>query len=198
MRQQDRSNATQSTLIAAGRREFAENGYAATSTPALAKATGISRGALYHHYEDKKALFRAVVETIQTEVLNAIEERAVAANDPVEGLKLGSRAFLEEASKAEFVRIVMMDGPAVLGFNDWRAIERKTGIQSLVEGLQYAVENGAMKVPSVEIMAALLSGALNEGIMTLFAGDNDAATLESVYENICTLIDGLASQAQAS
>ncbi len=194
MRQEDRSSATQAILIAAGRRAFLENGYAGTSTPSLAKATGVSRGALYHHYEDKKALFRAVVEEIQTEVFNAIEERAVAAKDPIEGLKLGSRAFLEEASKAEFVRIVMMEGPSVLGFNEWRAIERKTGVQSLVEGLAYAVEQGAIDVPSVEIMAALLSGALNEGVMTLFAGDNDQATLDSVYQNICRLIDGLVRQ----
>ena len=74
----------------------------------------------------------------------------------------------------------MMDGPSVLGFNEWRAIERKTGVQSLVEGLQYAVDKGDVDVPSVEVMAALLSGALNEGIMTLFAGDNDQATMDSV------------------
>lgn len=192
MRQQERSTATQSVLIAGARRAFLENGYAGTSTPALAKATGVSRGALYHHYEDKKALFRAVVETIQTEVFNAIEERAVAAGDPIDALKLGSRAFLEEASKAEFVRIVMMEGPSVLGFNEWRAIERRTGVQSLVDGLQSAADQGAIDVPSVEVMAALISGALNEGIMTLFAGDNDEAMLESIYENVCRLIGGLA------
>ena len=191
MRQQYRSTATQASLIAGARSAFLENGFAGTSTPALAKATGISRGALYHHYEDKKALFRAVVEDIQTEIFKAIEERAIAANDPIEGLKLGSRAFLEEASKPDFVRIVMMDGPSVLGFNEWRAIERKTGVQSLVEGLQYAVDQEVIDVPSVEIMAALISGALNEGIMTLFADDRDQMTLESIYENICRLIDGL-------
>ncbi len=198
MRQQDRSTATQTTLIDGARRAFLENGFAGTSTPALAKATGVSRGALYHHYEDKKALFRAVVETIQMEVFEAIEKRAVGANDPIEGLKQGSRAFLEEASKPEFVRIVMMEGPSVLGFNDWRAIERRTGVQSLIEGLEFAVDQGAIDVPSAEIMAALLSGALNEGIMTLFENDNNPEMLEHIYENICRLIDGLRPRNQAS
>ena len=188
MRQEERSSSTQATLIKGGRGAFLENGYAGTSTPALAKATGVSRGALYHHYADKKALFRAVVETIQTEVFNAIEERAVAATDPIEGLKLGSRAFLEEASKPEFVRIVMMEGPSVLGLDEWRAIERKTGIQSLIEGLAYAVEQNVIDVPSVEIMASLLSGALNEGILSIYAEDTP---IDNVYQNICRLIDGL-------
>ena len=189
MRQEERSSTTQATLIQGGKRAFLENGYAGTSTPSLAKATGVSRGALYHHYADKKALFRAVVENIQTEVFNAIEERAVAAKDPIEGLKLGSRAFLEEASKPEFVRIVMVEGPAVLGLEEWRAIERKTGVQSLIEGLAYAVEQNAIDVPSVEIMAGLLSGALNESILTIYADD---APLDDVYNNVCRLIDGLA------
>ncbi len=191
MRQEERSSTTQATLIKGGRRAFLENGYAGTSTPALAKATGVSRGALYHHYADKKALFQAVVESIQTDVFNAIEDRAVAAHDPIEGLKLGSRAFLEEASKPEFVRIVMMDGPSVLGLEEWRAIERKTGVQSLIEGLAYAVDQNAIDIPSVEIMASLLSGALNEGILSIYA---EGMPIEDVYHNVCRLIDGLAKR----
>lgn len=198
MRQRDRSNATQASLIAGARAAFAENGYGATSTPALAKATGISRGALYHHYEDKKALFRAVVEAIQIDVFNAIEERSVTANDPIDGLKLGSRAFLEAASKPDFVRIVMMEGPAVLGFEEWRDIERDTGVQSLIDGIAHAVNEGVIDAPSVDIMASLLSGALNEGILVLFEQGGGPEILNQVYDNVCRLIDGLATPTHAS
>ncbi len=197
MKQEDRSSATRAKLVKSARKAFASKGYAATSTPQLAKATGVSRGALYHHYEDKKALFRAVVEDLQNEVLDAIEANAAKTKDPVEALKRGSLAFLQEASRPEFVQIAMIDGPAVLGLNEAREIERATGVQSLVEGLKFGVDENAIKVSSVPIMASLISGMLNEGILLMSEAKNQKRTCQEVYREICLLIDGLKARKKA-
>ncbi|WP_416897895.1 MAG: TetR/AcrR family transcriptional regulator [Minwuia sp.] len=189
--QDRRSAVTRGKLVAAARRAFAETGFHDASTPAIAKAAGVSRGALYHQFEDKTALFRAVVEDMQHEVYDAIETATRNTGDPLQALKDGSRVFLDLAARDDFVRIVMIDGPAVLGLSEWRRIDRENGIASLKVGLEAAATACVIRPLPLEELAILLSGAMNEGVMHILAAPDRAAAMEALCRSIDAIFDGL-------
>lgn len=180
---------TRKALIEAARAVFAEKGFDAASTPEIAAAAGVSRGALYHHFEDKKALFRAVVEAMQADALAALTAAAGAAGEPVEALKAGAKAWIDTASAPDFIRIVMIDGPAALGLQAWRAIDRAHGVGSLERGLREARGKGRIAFRSARAMAAMLSGALNEAALVEAESAEEARA--DCYRDFCALIDGL-------
>ena len=112
--QADRSATTRAALVGAATRLFAEQGYAGTGREEIVRAAGVTRGALYHHYADKADLFRAVFESVEAEVMGRSGPAAAAADDPVEQLRLGCRAYLDEALDPGVRRICILDAPAVL------------------------------------------------------------------------------------
>ena len=112
---EERSVASRCNLIEAGRRLFGEHGYAATSTPMIAEAAGASRGALYHHFADKAALFAAVVEAEYERLEAEIERTSRETTDPLEALIEGGESFMTAASDPATQRILFIDGPAVVG-----------------------------------------------------------------------------------
>lgn len=189
--QDRRSAATRRKLIAAARKAFAETGFHEASTPAIVKAAGVSRGALYHQFADKTALFLAVVEDMQRQVYDAIEDATRDSDDPLQALKEGSRVFLELAARDDFVRIVMTDGPAVLGPVEWRRIDREHGIASLKIGLEAAMTAGAIRPLPADELAILLSGAMNEAVMHLLDSQDRKAALETLCRTIDAIFDGL-------
>lgn len=189
--QDRRSAATRGKLIAAARQAFAETGFHEASTPAIVRAAGVSRGALYHQFEDKTALFLAVVEDMQREVYDAIEEATRGSDDPLQALKDGSRVFLELAARDDFVRIVMIDGPAVLGLGEWRRIDRENGIASLKTGLEAASATGAIRPLPLDELAVLLSGAMNEGVMHILDAPDRGKALDALCRTIDAMLDGL-------
>lgn len=186
-----RSAATRRKLIDAARTAFADTGFHEASTPAIAKAAGVSRGALYHQYDDKNALFMAVVEDMQREVYDAIEAATLDNDDPLAALKLGSRVFLQMAARPDFVRIVMIDGPAVMGLREWRRLDRENGIASLKTGLEAAMAAGTIRPLPVEELAVLLSGAMNEGVLHLLEAEDRVTALQDLQTSIDAMFDGL-------
>lgn len=186
-----RSAATRQKLIDAARTAFAETGFHDASTPGIAKAAGVSRGALYHQYADKNALFLAVVEDMQREVYDSIEAATADNADPLAALKCGSRVFLEMAARPDFVRIVMIDGPAVMGLNEWRRLDRENGIASLKTGLEAAMAAGVIRPLPAEELAVILSGAMNEGVLHLLDAEDRERALQDLQISIEALFDGL-------
>src|SRR5438477_1572020 len=115
MTQAERSAATRDALLGAGRRLFAENGYAGTGREEIVAAAGVTRGALQHHYGDKVSLFRAVYETVEQEIVDAVARAAMrAGDDPVAQLRAGCHAYLDAVLDPAVQRICAIDGPAVL------------------------------------------------------------------------------------
>jgi len=159
--QEERRAQTQRALIAAARTLFAEKGYAATGTPEIVAAAGVTRGALYHHFADKLALFAAVVE--EEHLLMAMAINAGAESDeepgPIKALVAGSDAFLDAMQDPGRRQIMLVDAPAVLGRAAVDAIDRRHGMDTLICGLRDAMEAGAMKQLPVETLAHLF-GAL--------------------------------------
>ena len=120
----ERSEATRAALVAAARPLFAARGYAGVGTEEIVRAAGVTRGALYHQFADKRGLFAAVFEQVEADVTERTARAAVAsgASDPLAVLRIGALGWLEACSEPEVQRIVLLDGPAVLGWAAWREI----------------------------------------------------------------------------
>lgn len=172
----ERSAATKAQLIAAARALFVEKGYADTATPDIAAAAGVTRGALYHHFADKQALFAAVCEILHEEAERHILQAAEAATGAYDGLLAGCLAFLDFMVRPDVRRILILDAPSVLGWAAWNEIDRRHGFGLLVEGVAAAVEAGELR-GDAEVIAVLINGALNYGVV--WAGQSeDPATFE--------------------
>lgn len=159
--QEERRSQTQRALIAAARQLFAQKGYAGTGTPEIVAAAGVTRGALYHHFADKLALFAAVVEEEHLLMSMAINAAADSEDEPgpIKALVAGCDAFLDAMQDPGRRQILLVDAPAVLGRAAVDEIDARHGLETLICGLRDAMEAGAMKKLPVEPLA-LLFGAL--------------------------------------
>jgi AcrR family transcriptional regulator len=189
-----RSRATRAKLVDAARGLFATRGYAAVGTEEVVRAAGVTRGALYHQFPDKAALFEAVVEEVEAETTQRIAEGALAgAADPLAALREGARQFLEVCSDPAIERILLLDAPAVLGWQRWREIGLRHGLGLVGGVLAAGMEAGVLARAPVDPLAHLLIGALDEGAMYVAgAPDRDAARAE-VAAILDRLLDALAA-----
>jgi AcrR family transcriptional regulator len=192
--QSERSAATRAALIAAGRELFAERGYAAVGTEEIVQAAGLTRGALYHHFAGKRELFEAVYEQIEGEVSERIAADALGGPDPLEALRAGGRSFLEHCLEPEVQRIVLLDAPAVLGWERWREIGARYGLGLIEAALQAAIDAGQIPPTPVRPLAHVLLGALDEAAMAVARADDPAAATDEMASVLSSLLDGLRSE----
>jgi AcrR family transcriptional regulator len=170
----DRTRASREALTAAARRLFAAHGYAATSTEAVLAEAGLTRGALYHHFKDKRDLFDAVCQQLHAETAGAIVAAAEACPDPVDGLIAGSLAFVDHVARPEACRILLIEAPSVLGWARWNEIDQAHGFGLLVAGVREAVDAGALD-GDPEVLAHLLTGGLNQAVVWAAQGSDPDA-----------------------
>ncbi len=185
--QEERRDATRRALIAAARRQFAENGYAATNTPAIAAEAGVTRGALYHHFADKQALFEAVVEEEHALLALAINAAAEAEDEPgpVRALIEGGDAYLAAMQDPGRRRILLIEAPAVIAREKLEAINSRFGLKTLVEGVAAAVAAGAIRDLPVLPLAQLLDALFDRAALA------PAEELADYRKAIKALIRGL-------
>ncbi|MFI0420273.1 TetR/AcrR family transcriptional regulator [Spongiactinospora sp. 9N601] len=155
------------TLVTEARRLFAGRGYGAVGLAEIVAAAGVTKGALYHHFDGKAGLFRAVLEQVQQEVAARVAAAAERHDDPWEQLTAGCRAFLAAGSDPEVQQIMLVDGPAVLGWSEWRAMDEAASARHLAEVLQALIDDGTIAFQRVEPLTHLLSGAMNEAVLWL-------------------------------
>ena len=182
--QLERTAATRTALIGAGRKLFGERGFAAVSTPEIAAEAGVSRGALYHQFADKQALFAAVAEEVEAGITQRLVERVQGAEDP---LRMAVDAWLDIAREPDVRRILLADGPVVLGWDAWRELITKYGLGLTEQLLQAGMDAGALRVQPVRPLAIVLAGALNEAaIYVADAEDPEVARAEvrAVLEHV--------------
>src|ERR671910_953761 len=117
--------ATRAQLIATARSLFGERGYASVGTEEIVRRAGVTRGALYHHFEGKADLFRAVFEQMEEELARRFATEALSNDDPYEALGAGVELFLDVCMEPEVQRIALLDAPSVLGWELWREIEAR-------------------------------------------------------------------------
>ncbi|MBY4896165.1 TetR/AcrR family transcriptional regulator [Cupriavidus sp. AU9028] len=180
----ERTDTTRAALIAAARALFVEKGYAATSTPEIVAAAGITRGALYHHFEDKRALFRAVVEEEMRQVAEEIERAAPAADDARAALVAGSEAYLAAMTVTGRTRLMLVDGPAVLGVAEALALDQAWAGRTLREGLAAALDSRLAPPLTIAALATLLSAAFDRAALAIDAGDDPRAIRAAMVDLI--------------
>jgi AcrR family transcriptional regulator len=164
----DRSQAMRDALIAAGRELFIGRGYAETSTPEIVAAANVTRGALYHHFEDKAALFRAVIVAESERVAKQINTATQDCTSAAEALNTGTDAYLDAMIEPGRTRLLLVDGPAVLGHDTMDQIDRETSGGTIVVGLSAALE----REPDAEmlVLGRLLSAAFERAALDIAAG----------------------------
>ena len=166
----DRSDTTRAALIAAGRELFVSRGYAETGTPELVAEAGVTRGALYHHFADKRALFRAVVVAESAAVAQEIESAARPGLAPLKALSKGGAAFLEAMQVPGRTQLLLIDAAAVLGREELDAIDARHGGRTLREGLAAAMLAGALPKLPLAATSQLLGAAYDRAALAIAAG----------------------------
>jgi AcrR family transcriptional regulator len=192
--QADRSAATRAALIAAGRALFTEHGYAEVGTDSLAAAAGVTRGALYHQFADKAELFAAVFEAVEVDVSERLATQLTAASDdPIEVMVAGADAWLDACAEPEVQRIVLLDGPAVLGWEQWREIGLRHGMGLVRTLLELAIAVGRIPTQPVEPLAHLLVGALDEAALYVARAEDPPRAREEMHAVVRRFIAGFTS-----
>ena len=182
----ERTEATRLALIEAGRRLFVERGYAETATPDIVTEAGVTRGALYHHFEDKKALFRAVVEREAEMVAADIERRSAPAGSPRDALLWGAGAYFDAMAVPGRTRLLLLEAPAVLGVEGAGMIDSDNAEGTLRQGLTDLLA-GSGNEPLVTPLTTLLSAAFDRAAIAIEAGSERTAHEAAIG----ALLDGL-------
>ena len=182
----ERTESMRLALMDAARTLFIDKGYAETATPEIVALAGVTRGALYHHFEDKRALFRAVIEREAAEVAAEIEASSPAGSSPREAILKGTGAYFDAMATPGRTRLLLLDGPAVLGPDLMRAIDAEAAEASLKAGLGSLLK-GTRNGDKAAMLAVLLSAAFDRAALAIEAGANRRICEDA----IAALIDGL-------
>ncbi|MEU3015698.1 TetR/AcrR family transcriptional regulator [Nocardia asteroides] len=181
---------TRLLLLAQSRRLFAAKGYAAVGLSEIVAASGVTKGALYHHFDSKADMFREVLTQVQQEVGDQVAAAADAEPDPWTQLTAGCAAFLRAGADPRVQRIMLIDGPAVLGWHEWRALDEANAARHLHEALAALVAAGILAPQPVAPLTQLLSGAMNEAALWL-ATTTDPDALPATIAALDRLLAGL-------
>jgi len=186
----ERTEATRAALLKAARKLFVQKGYAETGTPEIVAAAEVTRGALYHHFADKMALFRAVVEQEASQVAELIDRRSVRMPTVRESLAAGGDAYFEAMAEPGRVRLLLLDGPSVLGHAEMDRIDGAAGRRTLREGLAAGIESGELQDLPIDAATAMLSAAYDRAALAIAHGER-----EEHYKTIIErLIDGISTR----
>lgn len=157
---------------------FATTGFTEVSLEDVAEAAGVTRGAVYHHYRNKTGLFSAVAAQLQSRVAASVVEAAERAGaNPAEQLRAGSHAFLDAITAAPAVRILLVDGPSVVGWERWRRLDAENSAVHLREALRDA----GVADELLDALTAQLSGAMNEAALWIAQHENAAVAREQAH-----------------
>jgi len=185
--------------VAAARRLWGERGYAEVSTPEIAEAAGVTRGAMYHQFPDKSALFVSVLEAVETDVMErlAIAVAGARPSTPADTLHAAADAWLDIAGEPEVRQVVLLDAPGILGWAGFREISLRYGLGMTEQLLTAAIDAGQLKAQPVRPLATVMIGALDEAAMSIANADDASAEKEQVRAVVHDLIDGLMPPAAA-
>lgn len=186
---EDRSALTRAALLRAARKLFVEKGYADTATPELVKAAGVTRGALYHHFEDKKAIFRAVVEAECRQIADAIRAATTEPSSALAALKQGARAYFDAMQDKGRVQLVLIEGPAALGLGAIQQINDQNAGETLSKGIAAAIASGEIQELPTAALSTLLDAAFDRAALEIANGaprPEIEAAMDALLEGLTT------------
>jgi AcrR family transcriptional regulator len=184
---------TRAALVAAGRKLFGENGFRGTSVEDLAREARVTTGALYHHFPTKTALFEAVFVQAHLKMMAASKEAAMGAKDGLDELALGFDAFLDGVLQPDVQRILVLDGPAVLGLARYTELDEQYAYAVIVGSLRAAAKAGTIRIDDPETATRLLLGALTRGAMLIANSPDPVTTRHAVAKTMRALLNSFVS-----
>ena len=186
---------TRAALVAAGRRLFGENGFRATSVEDLAREARVTTGALYHHFPTKTALFEAVFMQAHADLMTASTQAAQGASSDLDELARGFDAFLDGVLQPDVQRILILDGPAVLGLARFTELDERYAHAVIVHALKAAAQAGSIEVDDPDTTTRLLLGALTRGAMLIANSPDPVKTRHAVAESMRALLNSFTASA---
>lgn len=190
-RRTERGEATRAALVGAARELFSERGYSRVGTNEVVAHAGVTRGAMYHHFRDKKDLFRAVYEQTEREIVESTAAAISTVEDPWERLASGVHSFFDACTDPALRQIGLVDGPAVLGWQEWREIGGRYGMALVTLGLQNAMDAGVLRRADVRQLSHLVFGALGEAALLIANAEDPRATRKEAEATALVLLEGL-------
>jgi AcrR family transcriptional regulator len=188
------SEATRAKLLSAARELFGARGYADVGTEEIVRAAGVTRGALYHQFADKRDLFAAVFEQLEQEIIVASAGRmADHPDDVLAAFRAACRGWLEACLEPEVERIVLIDAPAVLGWEQWREIGERYGLGAVIASLEAGMGSGQLARQPVRPLAHVIVGSLDELALYVTRAEDRAAALADADVILDRMVDSLAA-----
>jgi len=186
---------TQKTLRREARKIFAKKGYSGANTNELVQRARVTKGALYHHFANKRELYHSVVEDMERELVERIEAAAAGGRDPWERLRAMCRAYLDACRDPALARMLVLEAPVVLGWKTWCDLEQKYEVAAFARCLEEANRDaGALREPA-ETLAQVILGALTTGARVIATSADPGAARADIQKTIDRLIAGLRSTA---
>jgi AcrR family transcriptional regulator len=190
-RREEYTEATRQALLAAGRHAFASEGYQAAGIEAISRAARVTRGAFYHHFDDKKALFDAVVVVMQSEAAAKIEARAKTQRKVWDRLTEGIDAYLDACLEPAYGRIVVQEAPAVLGNARYREIEETYPMALLTATLAALKRQGELDFDDIELLSRMVDAMICKVALMLPEADNPKKLRARAHKIIGSLLGSL-------
>ena len=183
--------ATRDQLIEVATRLFAEHGYEGTSIEAVLSAAGVSRGALYHHFAGKEALFEAVVSAVSEQVTVELAEAVRGCADPLDAMRTAAIAWIDLAADPVIQRVVLVDAPSVLGWDRWRAMDDGRTLGAMRAMLQAISDSGRLPAELVGPFSHMILAALDEIVMVIARAPDSTAAVAEGRMAVQALLDRL-------
>jgi len=183
--------ATRGQLIEVATRLFAEHGYEGTSIEAVLSAAGVSRGALYHHFAGKEALFEAVVSAVSDQVTVELTEAVRGCVDPLDAMRTAAIAWIGLAADPVIQRVVLVDAPSVLGWDRWRAMDDGRTLGAMRAMLQAISDSGRLPAELVGPFSHMILAALDEIVMVIARAPDSTAAVAEGRMAVRALLDRL-------
>jgi AcrR family transcriptional regulator len=168
--QAERREKTTASIVKAARRIFGERGFAAATMDDIATGARVAKGAVYHHFPTKEAVFEAVFEQVSLDLVSDLDRISRAEGDPLAAMAAGTEGYFAACAKGPTGQIILRDGPAVLGWERWREIDAKHFGGKFPRALGAAMEAGLIARQPIEPLARLLLGAVTEAAVAVSAG----------------------------
>ncbi len=198
-RRQQYSASTKRALVDVAEELFTEHGYAATSLDAIVAGAQVTKGALYHHFSGKQALFEAVFERVETDAARAISKALRGKRDPWEKALAGLRAFLTVVQEPRYRRVVVQEGPAVLGYERYREQEERSTFANVVEIVRSVTSAGDWQVDELmlQTFARIFFGAMASAGESVSSAEDSIAAAHRVETAIAFILQGFQALADA-
>jgi AcrR family transcriptional regulator len=187
----EKGRATRAALIDVATDLFASNGYEATAIPTVLQAAGVSRGALYHHFDSKEALFEAVVKSVEADVMAKVTRSVRPPSEPLDALRRGCAAYLAMCRDPKVRQISLIDAPSVLGWERWREIDEQHAFGLVKEAIAAISADGRVRPDLVDVVAHMVLAALLEVALLVARGDEGRLAIRRGQEAVDEMLTAL-------